>query len=82
MRSNGDEQKTQGAKKGRSDRITHWHTNTYPQASSDTAHDDGHKVVEITVCWGAQLQCAEADFVQCLIVDTERLVGVLDKLVH
>ena len=52
------------------------------QASGDTRHDHGDEVVEVTVCWCGELQCPEADVVKRLVVDTERLVGVLDELVH
>jgi hypothetical protein len=38
-------------------------------------------VVEITVSWGVELECTEADIVKSFIVDTESLVGVLNKLV-
>jgi hypothetical protein len=52
------------------------------QTGCNTRHDDRHEVVEITVCWGRQLESTEADVVQSLIVDTESLVRVLDKLVN
>ena len=38
-------------------------------------------MVEVAVGGGGQLQRAEADVVQSLVVDAERLVGVLDQLV-
>jgi len=53
-----------------------------PQTSCDTRHDDGNKVIEISICWGGELEGPEADFVQSLVIDTERLVRVLNKLVH
>lgn len=52
------------------------------QAGGNARHDDRHKVVEITVCWGRQLEGAEANIVQSLIVDTEGLVRILDELVY
>jgi len=52
------------------------------QASGDTAHDDGDEVVQVTVCGGAQLQCAEANFVQGFVINAEGLVGVLDELMN
>ena len=51
------------------------------QASRDTGHDDGDEVVEIAVCRCRELERAEADVVKRLVIDTESLIGVLDKLV-
>ncbi len=39
-----------------------------------------HQMVQITVGGGGQLQRAEADVVQRLVVKSERLIGVLDQL--
>lgn len=39
-------------------------------------------MVEVTVRRAVELECADADVVERLVVDTERLVRVLDKLVH
>ena len=39
-------------------------------------------MVEVSVGGGGQLQGPEADVVQGLVVDAERLVRVLDQLVH
>ena len=52
------------------------------QASGDTRHNNGHKVVEIAVGGGGELQCPEADIVESLVIDTEGLIGVLNKLVN
>ena len=52
-----------------------------PEAGGDTGHGEGDEVVEVAVGGGGQLQRAEADVVQSLVVDAERLVGVLDQLV-
>ena len=52
------------------------------QTGRDTGHDDRHKVVEITICRGRQLESAETDIVQSLVVNTESLVRVLDELVN
>ena len=52
------------------------------QASGNSRHDDRHKVVEVAVCWGCQLEGAEANIVQSLIVDTEGLVRILNELVY
>ena len=51
------------------------------QTCGNTRHDEGEKVVEITVSWGVELECTEADIVESFVVDTESLVGVLNKLV-
>jgi hypothetical protein len=51
------------------------------QASSDTGHDDGHEVVQVIVGRGGQLESAEADLVQRLVINAEGLVGVLNELV-
>ena len=39
-------------------------------------------MVEVSIGGGGQLQGPEADVVQGLVVDAERLVRVLDQLVH
>lgn len=55
---------------------------TYPQASCDATHDNGNKMVEVTVSWSREFERAEADLVKSLIVNTEGLIRVLDKLVN
>ena len=52
-----------------------------PEAGGDTRHGEGDEVVEVAIGGGGQLQGAEADVVEGLVVDAERLVGVLDELV-
>merc|ERR1712205_22390 len=52
------------------------------QRARDARHDGRHKVVEVAEGRGGELQSAEADVVQGLVVDAEALVSVLDKLVH
>lgn len=42
----------------------------------------GDEMVQITVCGRGQFQSAEANVVQCLVVNAERHVGVLDQLVN
>lgn len=51
------------------------------QASGDAGHDNGDKVVKITIGGRGEFQGPEADVVERLIIDTERFVGVLHKLV-
>ncbi len=51
------------------------------EAGGDARHGQGDQVVEVTIGGGAQLQRAEADVVESLIVNAERLVGVLNQLV-
>ena len=52
---------------------------------SETGRDAGHRsrdqMVEITVRWCGQFECAEADVVQSLVVDTVCFICVLNKLV-
>ena len=52
-----------------------------PQAGGDSGHGERYQVVEVTVGWVGQLEGPEADVIQSLVVDTERLVRVLDQLV-
>ena len=52
------------------------------EAAGDAGHGGGHKVVQVTVGGGGELQGTEADVVQGLVVDAHALVGVLDQLVH
>ena len=49
------------------------------QAGWNTGHFNRHEMFEIAVCRGRQLEGTEADIVQSLFVDTERLAGVLDE---
>ena len=51
------------------------------QAARDAGHDGGDEVVQVTEGRGGQLEGAEADVVQSLVVDAHGLVGVLDQLV-
>ena len=52
------------------------------KACSNAGHNKGDKMVKITVCGGVQFQRSEADVVESLIVDTEGLIRVFDKLVN
>jgi hypothetical protein len=52
------------------------------EASRGARHDEGHKVVKITVVWSGELKSTEADVVQGLVIDAEGLLGVLNKLVN
>ena len=51
------------------------------QASRDSGHDDRDEVVEIAVCRCRELERAEADIVERLVIDAECLVRVLNELV-
>jgi hypothetical protein len=51
------------------------------QAGGDTRHDGGDEVVQVTVGGVVELESPHADVVEGLVVDTEGLVRVLDKLV-
>jgi hypothetical protein len=52
------------------------------QTGRDPRHGGRHEVVEVPVGGRGQLERAEADVVERLVVDAVRLVGVLDELVH
>jgi hypothetical protein len=41
-----------------------------------------YKVVKIAIGGRGELQCAEADVIQSLVVYAECLIGVLHQLVH
>lgn len=51
------------------------------QRGGDTRHDARHQVVQLVVIWLRQLQGFLANVVQCLVIDTEGLIGVLHQLV-
>ena len=53
-----------------------------PKAGGHTTHGGRDEVVEIAVCRGGQLERAETDVVEGLVVDAVRLVGVLNQLVN
>ena len=52
-----------------------------PEAARDARHGGRDEVVEVTVGRGGELEGAEADVVEGLVVEEEGLVGVLDELV-
>ena len=52
------------------------------QASGDAGHDEGDEMVQVTVRRRGELESAEADVVERLVINAESLVRVLDKLVH
>jgi len=51
------------------------------EAARDARHAGGAQVVEVTVGGGGELECAEADVVQSLVVEAHALVSILDQLV-
>ena len=52
-------------------------------ASSRSHHSWQQKpMVQVTISWGSQLQSAEANIVQCFIVQQERLIRVLHQLME
>jgi hypothetical protein len=51
------------------------------ETGGDTGHDGRNQVVEISVRWVGELEGSHADVVESLVVDTERLIGVLNQLV-
>lgn len=50
------------------------------ETSGDTGHNGRDQVVEISVRWVGELESSHANFVECLVVDTEGRVGVLNQL--
>jgi hypothetical protein len=38
-------------------------------------------MVQVTVCWGGEFQCTEADVIESFIVNAVCLICVLNKLV-
>ena len=52
------------------------------EAAGGGRHDGGDQVVEVTEGRGGELEGAEADVVQRLVVEDHALVSVLDELVH
>ena len=51
------------------------------QAGGDAGHDEGDEMVQVTVRRRGELESAEADVVESLVIDTEGLVRVLNQLV-
>ena len=51
------------------------------QASREAGHDDRNEVVQVVVVRVGELECAEVDVVKSLVINAERLVGVLNELV-
>ena len=52
-----------------------------PEGACGSGDGGGDKVVEVTVRGGGELEGAEANVVEGLVVESEALVGVLDELV-
>ena len=52
------------------------------EARSDTGHGGRDEVVEVTVGRSGQLQSAETDVVQSLVVNAVSFVGVFNELMH
>merc|ERR1719238_2380315 len=52
------------------------------QARGGARHGGGHKVVQVTVGRGGELEGTEADVVQGFVVQNHDFIGVLNKLVH
>ena len=51
------------------------------EAARHSRHHSRDEVVEVTESWGGELEGAEADIIQCLVVEHHALICVLDKLV-
>mmetsp|Transcript_8202 Transcript_8202/g.9916 ORF Transcript_8202/g.9916 Transcript_8202/m.9916 type:complete len:398 (+) Transcript_8202:217-1410(+) len=52
------------------------------EAAGDTGESGGHEMVKITVGGGGELEGAEADIVESLVVNAHDIIGVLDELMH
>lgn len=52
------------------------------EAGGDARDDSRHEMVQVTVGGGGELQSAEANIIQGLVVNAESLVRVLNKLVN
>jgi len=52
------------------------------EAACDTAHSVGNKVVKVTEGGGVDLESAEADIIQGLVIQYHDLIGVLNKLMN
>ena len=52
------------------------------EATSHAAHGGTDKMVQVTIGRCRQFQSAEADIVQCFVIQEEALVGVLNKLME
>eukprot|EP00162_Nutomonas_longa_P015877 comp22433_c1_seq1/m.54978 comp22433_c1_seq1/g.54978 ORF comp22433_c1_seq1/g.54978 comp22433_c1_seq1/m.54978 type:complete len:484 (+) comp22433_c1_seq1:197-1648(+) len=50
------------------------------EARGGSGHDGGHKVVKVTIGRGGELEGAEADVIERLIVNAHDLIGILDEL--
>ena len=50
------------------------------EAGGDPGHGGRDEMVQVTIGRSGQFQGAEADVVECLIVNTVRLICVLNKL--
>ncbi len=52
------------------------------QAAGDARHDRRDEVVEVAKGWSGELQGAETDVIQRLIVENHALVRILHQLMH
>jgi hypothetical protein len=51
------------------------------EASGDTRHGEGHKMVQVTIGGAAEFQGAEANVIESLVVNAKCLIRVLHQLV-
>ena len=52
------------------------------KTGGNSRHGCRDKMVQISICWGRQFECAETDVVQGFIVNAVSFVGVFYKLVN
>ena len=51
-----------------------------PEASGDTRHGERYQMVQITIGGSRELQGAEADVIESLIVDAECFIRIFNQL--
>merc|ERR1712166_1671084 len=52
------------------------------KASCHATHGCTEEMVQISVSWSSQLQCAETDVVESLVVKKHAFIGILDQLME
>ena len=50
------------------------------EAAGNTGEGGGNEMVKITIGWGGELEGSEADIVKSLVIKSETLISILNKL--
>jgi hypothetical protein len=58
------------------------HLTAETKGGRDTGHDHRYEVIEVAVDGGGELQGAETDVIESLVIDTEGLVRVFYQLLN